>query len=143
MSDCIFCKIINGEIPSAKVYEDEEVYAFLDISQVTKGHTLLIPKNHKKNIFEFSPEEASRLFQRVPIVAEALKAAYNLEGLNILNNNGETAGQTVFHYHIHLIPRFGREDGFHPIFKVNDLNHTGEELQEIAKEISSHIQTTA
>lgn len=143
MSDCIFCKIINGEIPSAKVYEDEEVYAFLDISQVTKGHTLLIPKNHKKNIFEFSQEEASRLFQRVPIIAEALKEAYNPEGLNILNNNGETAGQTVFHYHIHLIPRYGLEDGFHPVFKINDMNDTGEDLQEIAKEISAHIQTKA
>lgn len=139
MSDCIFCKIISGEIPSAKVYEDEEVYAFLDISQVTKGHTLLIPKTHKKNIFEFSQEEASRLFQRVPIIAEALKATYSPEGLNILNNNGETAGQTVFHYHIHLIPRYGREDGFHPVFKTHDSEYTGEDLQQIAKEIAAHI----
>ena len=139
MSDCIFCKIISGEIPSAKVYEDEEVYAFLDISQVTKGHTLLIPKTHKKNIFEFSQEQASRLFQRVPIIAEALKATYSPEGLNILNNNGETAGQTVFHYHIHLIPRYGREDGFHPVFKTHDSEYTGEDLQQIAKEIAAHI----
>ena len=139
MSDCIFCKIISGEIPSAKVYEDEEVYAFLDISQVTKGHTLLIPKTHKKNIFEFSQEEASRLFQRVPIIAEALKATYSPEGLNILNNNGETAGQTVFHYHIHLIPRYGREDGFHPVFKTHDSEYTGEDLQQIAQEIAAHI----
>ncbi|KMY53175.1 protein hit [Bacillus sp. FJAT-27231] len=139
MSDCIFCKIINGEIPSAKVYEDEEVYAFLDISQVTKGHTLLIPKTHKKDIFEFSPEEASRLFQRVPIIAQALKAAYNPDGLNILNNNGETAGQTVFHYHIHLIPRYGRQDGFHPVFETHDSKYTGEDLQQIAKEIAAHL----
>ncbi|MFK2825859.1 HIT family protein [Bacillus sp. B190/17] len=139
MSDCIFCKIINGEIPSAKVYEDEEVYAFLDISQVTKGHTLVIPKKHKKNIFEFSPEEAGRLFQRVPAIAEALKAAYKPDGLNILNNNGETAGQTVFHYHLHLIPRFGQDDGFHPVFKTHDSEYSSEDLQEIAKEIAAHL----
>jgi len=66
MSDCIFCKIMNGEIPSAKVYEDENVFAFLDISQVTKGHTLVIPKIHKKNLFELTPEIAGSLFQAVP-----------------------------------------------------------------------------
>lgn len=139
MSDCIFCKIVNGEIPSAKVYEDEEVYAFLDISQVTKGHTLLIPKKHKKNVFELSETEAGSLFQRVPFIAKALKSAYNAEGLNILNNNGEAAGQTVFHYHIHLIPRFGREDGFHPVFKTHDNGYTGDDLQKIAQDISARL----
>ncbi|KKB36799.1 HIT family protein [Bacillus thermotolerans] len=139
MSDCIFCKIIDGEIPSAKVYEDEEVYAFLDISQVTKGHTLIIPKKHKENIFEFSQEEAGRFFERVPLVAEALKSAFQPEGLNILNNNGATAGQTVFHSHIHLIPRYGREDGFHPVFKEHNSEYTSEDLQQIAKEIAAHL----
>lgn len=139
MNDCIFCKIINGEIPSAKVYEDEEVYAFLDISQVTKGHTLVIPKAHKKDLFDFSPEEASRLYKRVPVIAEAIKAAYNPAGLNILNNNGEAAGQTVFHSHIHLLPRYGREDGFHPVFETHDSEYTPEDLQKIAGEIAAHI----
>ncbi|NAP00073.1 HIT domain-containing protein, partial [Halomonas sp. MG34] len=85
--DCIFCKIINGDIPSAKVYEDEHVYAFLDISQVTKGHTLVIPKQHTKNIYETSPEVASELFGRVPLIANAIKKAYNPIGMNLLNNN--------------------------------------------------------
>lgn len=71
--DCIFCKIVTGELPSAKVYEDEHVYAFLDLSQVTKGHTLVIPKTHTKNIYETPPEIAKELFARVPIIANAIK----------------------------------------------------------------------
>ena len=73
MSDCVFCKIIDGSIPSAKIYEDEHVYAFMDIMPVTKGHTLIIPKNHKENVYELSEEEASNLFKVVPKIANALK----------------------------------------------------------------------
>ena len=140
MSDCIFCKIINGEIPSSKVYEDEHVYAFLDISQVTKGHTLIIPKAHKENVFELSADDAAHLFEVVPKIAHAIKAEFQPEGLNILNNNGATAGQTVFHYHIHLIPRYGKKDGFHPVFKTHDSEYTREDLQQIAQGIANQIQ---
>lgn len=136
MNDCIFCKIVNGDIPSAKVYEDEHVYAFLDISQVTKGHTLVIPKVHKENIFELTPSMAAPLFESVKKVADAIQAAFSPKGLNLLNNNGETAGQSVFHYHIHLIPRYGANDGFHPIFKENNESYN---LKEIAASISSHL----
>lgn len=136
MEHCIFCKITNGEIPSAKVYEDEHVYAFLDISQVTKGHTLVIPKIHKENIFELDAEMAGPLFQSVKKVADALQAAFSPKGLNLLNNNGETAGQTVFHYHIHLIPRYGSEDGFHPVFKENSEKL---DLADISAAIQSHM----
>ncbi|WP_046175412.1 HIT family protein [Domibacillus indicus] len=136
MDNCIFCKIINGDIPSAKVYEDENVYAFLDISQVTKGHTLVIPKIHKENIFELETEAAGPFFESVKKTADALQSAFSPKGLNLLNNNGETAGQTVFHYHIHLIPRYGSEDGFHPVFKENNSGH---DLEGIAAEIRSHL----
>src|SRR6478736_2229283 len=110
MSDCIFCKIVNGEIPSAKVFENEHVFAFLDLSQVTKGHTLVIPKVHKENVYELTPEIASHVFQAVPKLTRALKQEYQPIGMNVLNNNGEHAGQSVFHFHIHLIPRYGQND---------------------------------
>jgi len=136
LDNCIFCKITNGDIPSAKVYEDENVYAFLDISQVTKGHTLVIPKEHNENLFELNPETAGPFFQSVQKVAQAIQAAFSPKGLNLLNNNGETAGQTVFHYHMHLIPRYGTEDGFHPTFKESNGNY---DLADISSAISSHL----
>ena len=82
MSDCIFCKIINGDIPSTKVFENEHVLAFLDISQVTKGHTLVIPKVHKENVYELTPDMAKNIFEVVPEIARALKKAFNPIGLN-------------------------------------------------------------
>ena len=103
--DCIFCKIINGDIPSYKIYEDKNVLAFLDITQGTKGHTLVIPKKHVKNVYELDEETASQLFKVVPKIANALKKAFNPIGLNIVNNN-EQPLQAVFHYHLHLIPRY-------------------------------------
>ena len=102
--DCIFCKIVDGEIPSYKVYEDEVVLAFLDITQGTKGHTLVIPKKHVQNVYELDEEIASELFKRVPKIARAIKEAFHPIGLNIVNNNDKPL-QSVFHYHIHLIPR--------------------------------------
>lgn len=137
--NCIFCKIIQGEIPSAKVYEDEEVFAFLDISQVTKGHTLIIPKKHVENIYETNEEIASSLFARVPKIANALKKAYQPAGINILNNNGKAAGQTVFHIHIHLIPRYDESDGFDAKWVTNNEAYTPEDLAEIAQKIAAEL----
>ena len=111
MSDCLFCKIINGEIPSLKVYEDEHVFAFMDIMPLTKGHTLLIPKTHCKDLFEMPEEVARNLYAAAPKVANAIKAAFQPAGMNTVNNNGAAAGQTVFHYHLHLIPRYDETDG--------------------------------
>jgi len=107
--DCVFCKIINGEIPSYKVYEDEEVYAFLDITQGTKGHTLVVPKTHVENIYALDASKAGRIFERIPKLSQALKNAFNPIGLNVLNNNDKPL-QSVFHFHIHLIPRY-EDDG--------------------------------
>ncbi|TYS65593.1 HIT family protein [Sutcliffiella horikoshii] len=136
MSDCIFCKIIDGDIPAAKVYEDEHVLAFLDISQVTKGHTLVIPKVHKENIYELTPEIAENLFKVVPKIANSIKEQFEPIGLNLLNNNGEAAGQSVFHYHLHIIPRYGKGDGFGAVWKSNQSDYTAQELQEIATKIN-------
>lgn len=139
MSDCIFCKIINGEIPSAKVFENEHVLAFLDISQVTKGHTLVIPKVHKENLFELTPEIAKELFAVVPEIARAIKQEFNPIGLNSLNNNGEVAGQSVFHFHMHLIPRYGEGDGFGAVWKTHTSEYTPDDLKNIADSIAQHI----
>lgn len=139
MSDCIFCKIINGEIPSAKVFENEHVYAFLDISQVTKGHTLVVPKVHKENIYELTPTIASKLFEVVPQIANSIKEQFQPVGLNLLNNNGEKAGQSVFHYHMHIIPRYGKGDGFGAVWKDHSGQYSSEQLQEIAASIQKGL----
>lgn len=139
MGDCIFCKIIEGEIPCAKVFENEHVMAFLDISQVTKGHTLVVPKVHKENIYELTPEISKQIFEVVPEIAKAIKEVYQPIGLNLLNNNGEDAGQSVFHYHMHMIPRYGKGDGFGAVWKTHQSEYSGEKLQTIAKEISEKI----
>ncbi len=139
-SECIFCKIIRSEIPSAKVYEDDHVLAFLDISQVTKGHTLIIPKVHQADIYSLTPDVASQLFSKVPAIASALKEAYEPIGVNILNNNGEAAGQSVFHYHLHLIPRYGKGDGFGSVWKEHGSEYTPEDLANISKTIASCIK---
>lgn len=136
MSDCIFCKIIAGEIPSYKVYEDEEVYAFLDLSQVTKGHTLVVPKTHVTDIFEYDEELAAAVFARIPKIARALEKAFpEAEGLNIVNNNKELAYQSVFHSHIHLIPRYSKEDDFSMHFGNHMDQYSQEEMAAIAETI--------
>lgn len=112
MGNCIFCQIIEGSIPSAKIYEDEHVYAFMDIMPVTKGHVLLIPKKHVENIYDFTEEDAANFFKAAPKIANALKDEFIPVGMNLLQNNGEAAGQTVFHYHLHFIPRYDETDGF-------------------------------
>jgi histidine triad (HIT) family protein len=137
-SNCIFCKIAEGVIPSYKVYEDENVLAFLDISQVTKGHTLIIPKEHSKDVFELSEETAAQLFSAVPKIASSIKQTFNPIGLNLLNNNGEAAGQSVFHYHMHFIPRYGKSDGFGAVWKTQDT--PAGEMKEIARSINANIK---
>lgn len=139
MKDCIFCKIIAGEIPSAKVYEDEEVFAFLDITQVTPGHTLVIPKKHIENLMEYTEDEIAEVSKRLPKIARAiLKAFPNAEGINLINNNGEAAYQSVFHSHFHLIPRYDEDDGFSMQFIPSE--HEQEEFQARAQKIAEHIE---
>ncbi len=105
-NNCIFCRIIGNEISSVSLYEDDDFKVIMDISPAVKGHAVLIPKKHISNIFEMDEETASKIFVVVSKVAKAMKEELKCDGLNILQNNGEAAGQTVFHFHIHLIPRF-------------------------------------
>lgn len=141
MDDCIFCKIRDGEIPSYKVYEDEKVYAFLDITQVTKGHTLLIPKKHIADIFEYDEQLATDLFSRIPKIAQALQRAFpDMEGINVINNNREIAYQSVFHSHVHLIPRYNQEDDFSMHFGDNSARYTADEMKKIAQAIAEQVK---
>ncbi|GAF65713.1 histidine triad (HIT) nucleotide-binding protein [Bacillus sp. TS-2] len=137
--NCIFCKIIQKEIPAAIIFEDDDVLAFMDISQVTKGHTLVIPKQHQKDIFELKTETAASLYQKVPLIAQALKDTFEPIGLNIVNNNGEAAGQTVFHYHMHLLPRYGKGDGFGAVWKEHGSEYSTEDLKNMADAIAAQI----
>lgn len=106
MADCIFCKIVRGELPSYKVYEDEKTVAFLDIHPINPGHTLVIPKNHTGNIFEISSEEWANVTEVTRKLAGAIEAAVGAKGINLMMNNREHAGQIVDHAHVHIIPRF-------------------------------------
>lgn len=108
--DCIFCKIVNKEIPSKVLYEDDKVIAILDLSQATIGHTLVIPKAHYENIFEIKEDDYIHLMKVVKMLALKLKTNLGASGINILNNNGSSAGQTVMHYHVHIIPRYKDDD---------------------------------
>ena len=139
MCYCIFCKIIDGSIPSAKIYEDEHVYAFMDIMPLTKGHTLIIPKSHKENVYDLSEEEASNLFKVVPKIASALKDTFGPVGMNLLNNNGAPAGQSVFHFHLHFIPRYDQTDGLKLTWNTKEKTYSSEMIQDLAKELSNKL----
>ena len=105
-NDCVFCAIAAGEIPSFKIYEDDSVLAFLDINPFSEGHTLVIPKEHYKNLLEVPPAVLAVLLERVQKLSSHIAAALPCEGFNILQNNGAVAGQTVNHIHFHIVPRF-------------------------------------
>ncbi|MDD6662633.1 MAG: HIT family protein [Lachnospiraceae bacterium] len=108
-NNCIFCKIANGEIPSATVYEDEDFRAILDLNPASKGHTLIIPKKHAANLFELPEETAEKVLSIAKKLGARLKEGLHAEGLNVVQNNGEAAGQTVMHFHMHLIPRYNND----------------------------------
>ncbi len=108
--DCIFCKIANGAIPSKTIYEDEDFRVILDLGPATRGHALILPKEHADNLYELPEETAARVLPVAKKVAGLLRAKLQCEGLNLVQNNGELAGQTVMHFHLHMIPRY-QEDG--------------------------------
>lgn len=111
MQDCLFCKIVRGEVPSFKVYEDSDTLAFLDIHPVAPGHTLVVPKVHSTNIFDISSESWSAVTETTRKIAIAIEASLGTDGVNLMMNNREHAGQVVDHPHMHLIPRH-KGDGF-------------------------------
>ena len=103
---CIFCKIIKNEIPVIKVYETSKNLAFLDINPLTIGHSLIIPKKHTENIFDISPDDFKALMIDAQKLAKILKISLKAQGINLINSSGKIAGQSVFHFHFHLIPRY-------------------------------------
>ncbi len=134
--DCIFCKIANGEIPSATIYENSDFRVILDVAPANRGHALIIPKEHFKDIFDIDAVTAGKLFSLATEVARAMKSVLHCDGLNIVQNNGLIAGQTVFHFHLHLIPRY-EGDGIKLTWEQHESDSA--DLQELAREIRKKI----
>lgn len=131
--DCIFCKIAAGEIPSKTIYEDGQFRVILDLGPAAKGHALILPKSHAANLYELPDETAAEVMKLAKKMALRLRDRLHCDGLNLVQNNGETAGQTVSHFHIHLIPRY-EGDGQ----KINWVpsQPSQEELEAVRKEIA-------
>lgn len=131
--NCIFCKIANGEIPSKTLYEDEEFRVILDLGPATRGHALILPKNHYPNLYELPDETAAKAMQLAKKMAIQMSQKLHCDGFNVVQNNGETAGQTVFHFHMHLIPRYLDD---HQTIGWKPLSPSQEELEEIRQQIT-------
>ena len=136
MEDCIFCKIVGGKIPAAKIYEDDKVISFLDIMPANKGHCLIIPKNHSESLLEMSEEDLVAAVKAAKKVATALSLSFGNGSFNLVMNNGKEAGQVVNHAHIHLIPRFQKD---RLRIKWSHLKYEDNEMREYAEKIKKFI----
>lgn len=136
--DCIFCQIVDGEIPSRTVFEDDRVMAFLDANPIAEGHTLVIPKNHHETLSDLPEDLAAHLFGALHRLTPVVENAVDADGSNVAFNNGEAAGQEIPHVHGHIIPRF-RNDGGNPIHAVagEHPSLSDEELDQLARDISA------
>lgn len=130
--NCIFCKIANGEIPSKTLYEDERFRVILDLGPASKGHALILPKDHYANLYELPDETAGEVMKLAKKMAAQMTQKLGCEGFNLVQNNGELAGQTVFHFHMHLIPRY-RDDGQRIGWKPQEVSQ--EELEAVRERI--------
>ena len=126
--NCIFCKLASGEIPTKTLYEDEEFRIILDTAPLTRGHALILPKKHAKDVFELDEETAGKAYRLAKQFGAKMVAALKADGINILQNNGSAAGQSVFHFHMHLIPRYsedgvtlGMEGGNEPNYSLDEV----------------------
>ena len=135
--DCIFCKLANGVFETNTLYEDDDFRVIFDASPATKGHVLILPKEHSANVFELSEETASKVFVLAKKIATVLKEVTGCEGVNILQNNGEIAGQTVFHFHMHIIPRY-KGDTVNVGWKPGEV--TDEEIEKIKSLVCPRIK---
>lgn len=131
--DCIFCKIAAGEIPSRKIYEDSDLIAIMDLNPTSKGHSLIIPKEHCTNIYDIDEDIAAKVMKTAKKLATKMTVALNCDGFNLLQNNGETAGQTMFHFHMHLIPRY--KDADNNMLKFTSVSFSDEEMDAIRDQI--------
>ena len=135
--DCIFCKLANGIIPTNSLYEDDVVKVIFDAGPASSGHVLILPKEHFDNVYSLDDDTAAHIFQVAVKVAKALKEGLNLEGLNIVQNKGEIAGQTVFHFHMHIIPRY-KGDTVNVGWKPGEV--TDEEIEKIKSLVCPRIK---
>jgi histidine triad (HIT) family protein len=140
-ANCLFCKIIEGQIPSAKVYEDENVYVFMNLQQTQPGHSLIIPKDHYENVFEITDEALAKVAQAAKKIAIATKQAFNADGIQMLQNNGSSSWQSVFHLHQHVIPRYKGDIGpdLYAIW-TKGTNATPQELEANAAKIRAALE---
>lgn len=136
--DCIFCKIINGDIPGEKVYEDDEVLAIMDINPANKGHVLVIPREHYEKYTDLPDDLAGKIAKVTKKVANGVLKTTGAEGFNILNNNSKVAGQLVGHVHFHVIPRY-ENDGIN--IELTNKEYEDEELPEYAKKIKDNMES--
>ncbi len=132
--DCIFCKIANGEIPTNTVFEDDEFRVFMDVAPATKGHALVVPKNHYADIYEIEPETLGKAVKIAQKVIKHATKVLGCNGYNLMQNNGEVSGQTVFHFHIHLIPRYENMDNTN-LLSWKPGTSTSEELKELCESL--------
>ena len=132
--DCIFCRLANGDIPVDAIYEDDLVKVIFDAGPASEGHVLIIPKSHADGIYDLTDEQAERIFAVAVKVSNALKKAFEPDGLNVVQNNGEIAGQTVFHFHMHLIPIY-KGDGVNVGWNPKEL--TDDARQEMLEKVKS------
>ena len=135
MDECVFCKIINREIPANIVYENDMVLAFLDINPINRGHTLIVPKEHHRDVYDITEDCLKEVVVVAKKISSAIKRGLRAEGVNILHASGETAQQSVFHFHLHLVPRW-RDDGLNTWPRSE---YKEEDLEIVAKEIRSTI----
>ena len=133
-NNCIFCKIAAGEIPSKTIYEDDKFRVILDLGPATKGHALILPKNHYANLYELPEDTAGDVMKLAKKMATVMTEKLGCQGFNLMQNNGETAGQTVFHFHMHLIPRYEDMDNS-SLLKWEPVEVSSDELKEIAEAI--------
>jgi histidine triad (HIT) family protein len=140
MTDCVFCRIVSGEIPSAKVYEDAQIIAFMDAGQVNPGHVLVAVKEHIKNIYDLRADLAAAVFQVAVRIAKAAKASMRPDGITLLQANEQAGWQTVEHFHIHVLPRHV-DDGVNLTWPVK--NPTSEELDRFADKVKSEFVLTS
>lgn len=134
--NCIFCKIANGDIPAATIYEDEQFRVILDLGPASRGHALILPKNHFADLLALDEETSSKVLALAAKIGAAMKKSLGCAGFNLVQNNGEAAGQTVFHFHMHVIPRY---EGGPKMVSWEPESPSGEELAELAGQIKKEL----
>ena len=135
--DCIFCKLANGVFPTNTVYEDEDFRVILDAAPAAKGHSLIIPKQHFDNVYDIDSEVASKVMPLAGRIARTMKKTFDCDGVNVLQNNEPAAGQTVFHFHVHVIPRYN-DDNLGLLWRQNETN--ADEQARIASALAENIE---